>query len=341
MVAAQSSLPHKLRMALSGVLVLALGSGVVWAEPSPADRSTAEALFVDARKLASEGRFVEACPKFAESQRLDPGVGTLLYLAECYEKTARTASAWVTFREAADLARTNQQAAREKIALDRASALEPRLPKLVIELSKGAAPVKVTRDGAEVSSAVFGTIVPLDPGMHTVSASAQGKKTWTTSVELVEGKSVTVQIPVLEASASPAASSSAPVVVPPPTASSGTSPAPILSASPESSGGFTRKTGALIAGGVGVIGVGVGSYFGLRAQSLWDSSRGNCVGTRCGKDGYNDATRASNAARASSIFFLVGAAGLGVGAALWFWPESEKSTALRIGPGTVSLEGAW
>src|SRR3954468_2190760 len=64
-------------------------------------QAAAQALFEQARKLMADGKFPEACPKLAESQRLDPGAGTLLNLGHCYEKSGRTASAWVTFKDAA------------------------------------------------------------------------------------------------------------------------------------------------------------------------------------------------------------------------------------------------
>jgi serine/threonine-protein kinase len=328
---------------VSAAGALALGQGTAQAEPSAADRAGAEALFLDARRLATEGRFVEACPKFAESQRLDPGVGTLLYLAECYEKTARMASAWATFREAADLARTSKQPAREKIALERAALLEPRLAKLLIEVDRGASGVKIQRDGTELSEAVFGTAIPLDQGPHVIVASAPGKKPWTGTVELTEGKITTVKVPPLEDLPPPAATPSA---VTPPAASSAPSPPPVTASvtpAPRSPGEVTSpyRVPALVAGGVGVVGLGLGAYFGLRASSLWDQSRENCVGTRCGRDGYDLGTRANNAARASTIFSLLGVAGLGAGATLWFWPGPERSTALRAGPGSVSLEGTW
>src|SRR5262245_8861552 len=98
-----------------------------WAEAgSDTDRIAAETLFVEGRKLVEEGSVEAGCAKLAESQTLDPAVGTLVNLADCHERLGRLATAWREFREAAALAARKSDARREELAMSRAERIEPR-----------------------------------------------------------------------------------------------------------------------------------------------------------------------------------------------------------------------
>src|SRR5580704_11253708 len=90
-----------------------------------ADKATAQALFDTARRDMDAGRFAAACPEFASSYKLDPGPGTLLNLAVCYEKNGQTASAWATFLDAATEAGRAGETPRVQMAREHAQALEP------------------------------------------------------------------------------------------------------------------------------------------------------------------------------------------------------------------------
>ena len=77
---------------LASACSLWLATGVVGAQGA-SDKAAAEALFDQGVRLMKQNNFAEACPKLEESDRIDPAVGTLLYLGECYERVGKTASA--------------------------------------------------------------------------------------------------------------------------------------------------------------------------------------------------------------------------------------------------------
>src|SRR4051812_40284162 len=118
---------------LAGLALLCLPRPAV-ADATAAQRATAEALFQQAAQLMDQKHFNEACEKFAASQELDPGLGTTLYLADCYEQAGKTASAWALFQEAIDGAHRAQQTDREQIATERAASLNGRLSKLELRV---------------------------------------------------------------------------------------------------------------------------------------------------------------------------------------------------------------
>src|SRR5262245_7904147 len=93
-------------MSRAGRRVLGLGFGL-WlsalAVPSSAQDAqsqAAEALYRQAKSLMAQEKYSEACEKFSASQALEPGLGTLLYLGDCYERAGRFASALSIFHEA-------------------------------------------------------------------------------------------------------------------------------------------------------------------------------------------------------------------------------------------------
>jgi len=162
-------------------------------------RAAAQALFDEGRQLMEQGRAEDACPRFEESARLEPGLGTRFHLASCYEALGRLASAHTLFLEVAADAATRNQPERERVARERAQAIEPRLARLTIEVPFASSPaLRVERDGVPIGAAQWGLPVPVDPGVHHVSASAPGREPWAADIDVPrEGGVTRVNVPPL------------------------------------------------------------------------------------------------------------------------------------------------
>ncbi len=299
----------------------------------------AEALFDEGRSLAAKGHFAEACPKFEASEQLDPGLGTLLNLAECYEKLGKTASAWAEYREAIPLARAAGSKVRQDLATQRAAALESRLSTLTIHAPSGAAAVEIHRDGVLVQPAELGSAIPVDPGPHKIEASAPGKQSWSSTIEVgSDASKLTVDVPVLAASDSKA---SAPTSVAPvaPVAPDAAVAAPAHSGSPQ-------RITAVVVAAVGVVGLGLGTVFGLQAGSTWSRAKSECTlsyPTACGSNSVGSQSSAKSEATVSTVAFIAGGVALGIGAVLWLTADTGKkeSVALGFGPGAAFLRGSF
>lgn len=181
--------------------LLTLVVATVVAAPAPAradDTALAEALFREGRTLMKQRKAEEACPKFAESHRLDPSVGTLLNLALCHEEIGKTASAWSEFEEVAHLAKEARQTQRHYFAKRKAALLEKKLSRIRVELAEPVAGTTVQIDERELSEAALATPLPLDPGSHRVVVSAPGHEPREKTVELSpDDRELVVEIPKL------------------------------------------------------------------------------------------------------------------------------------------------
>jgi len=325
---------------------------------SVSDKATAQALFDAAKRLLKEGKPVEACPKFAESQRLDPAPGTLLNLADCYEKSGMTASAWATWLEAAAATHNAGQSDRERMARERADGLKGKLVSITVSVpdANRVEGLAVKRNSDSVGVATWGIPVPVDPGAYTIVATAKGFRSWQTSVSAKSGGlPVVVTVPVLEREATAAAAPASPTPVQPSAAPAlapvAPAPAPLPAAAPYAVSSQSAPIGAKDAGppasspqrpisyivmGLGVAGLAVGTVFGLEAKSKNDDSLAQCrTETSCTQGGYDLRQRALDSAAFSTVAFGIGAAALVGGIVLYATAPSTSSAP------TVPKQAAW
>lgn len=302
----------------------------------------AEQLFREGQTLMQEEKFDQACPKLAESQRLDPSTGTLLNLAVCHEKMGMLASAWNEYNEVIALAKKDNRQDRVDYAQKRLSQVEPLLSRLTIDVPEEVAVegFALKFDGTEVRRAAWGVALPVDPGKHQVTAIAPGKKEWSTHVNVTgEAQQMNVTVPQLEDGP------------PEPVEGGETSDAASLE-----DRGKTQRILGLSLGGVGIVGIGLGTVFGVGAISKkGEAEDAGCDDETCPDavaGGLRDDARTSGTI--STIAFAVGAAAAATGVVLYFTapkapPKEEEKpevawragVAPLVGGGNVRLEASW
>ncbi len=324
-------------LSAAATVFLAYGSPAFAQSTKGGDPAAAQALFYEARALMKEGKYAVACPKLEESLRLDYGIGTEFNLADCNEKMGKLSTAWSGFLSVAAAAKSQSQAQREKVARDRAKALEPKLPKLTIDVPSPAPPgLEVKRDGLVVGSASWGTPVPIDPGSHRITASAPGKLAWEGTVNAVEGKVVRISVP-RELPNAPSAE--LPSVIPAPVAErndlsrqdpSAGFPEPIV----EQRGGPQRTIGWIV-GGLGIAGLGVGAGFGIDSLQKGNRAKEHCNGDLCDAQGVSLRDKALQSGDISTIATVAGGAALLGGVVLVL--TAPKGPSRREAPPTTTF----
>lgn len=329
-------------IALAPACLFSLCSSLAAAQTSAADKAAAEALFDQGVRLMKQNSFAEACPKLEESERIDPAVGTLLYLGECFERVGRSASAWATFREAASLATNSGQPDRARVATARAQELEPKLSRLSVELAPDVAKLEgvvIRRGNQRIEASLYGVPLPVDPAEYRVEVTAPGYEAWSTSVKVEAGGNASVRVPTLVK----ARESAVPPVSNPTTSTTNeTSPAPATAKTTPKSSLSAQQTLGIVLGGAGLVGVGVGSYFGIRAISKNSDAEQHCPrGALCNdQEGEELTNKAQAAARASNIAFAIGGGLVAVGAIVYLTGGKKHDDRVALvpvlGPGTAA-----
>ena len=272
------------------------------AAPTSESAALAQTLFEEGRRLMEAKQYAEACPKLEESLRLRPGTGTLLNLALCNEALGKSATAWAQFKEVSFAAKKDGNEAREAFAKEHIDALTPKLSRIQVD-AEPTAGLTIRRDGQEIPAAALGTPIPVDPGKHTIEATAPGHAVWSTTIEVgaaADQKKVTV--PKLDPL--PAARQE-PAAAPPPAA--------------EEDDGGGQRTAGFVVGGVGIAVLGAGAIFGILASGQASSAEDDpalCPGKQCTRAGREEIDAAGTKALISTIGVGVGLAAVGAGVAL-------------------------
>jgi hypothetical protein len=303
-----------LRLVLS--LMLAVASAV--AAPSAKELSRARAKFQQATELEQAGNFTAAIELFREVGQVRMTPQVRYHIAHCEEKLGRLLAALGGYELAASDAQKVDKSF-EKEVLARAEDLRTRIPKLVIRRGEGAAAARIELDGVALGSSSVGTELKVDPGPHQVTARASGYEPFSTTVELAERDTKTVEVTLT--SSEPAKAAATPRAEP---------------RDPGVKEEAPSKTFPLVLGGLGIASLGASGAFFLMKRSAIDDLDGQCDANRnCPPSSQDTYDKAKRYDLISMVTLGVGVVAVGISVTMLLTQKSDKTaetSALQLVP---------
>jgi hypothetical protein len=349
--------------ALLGASLLGIGAPAF--AQTDEQRAGARSLATEGALAFNEGRFKDAVDLFSKAESLVHAPPHLLFMARAYAKLGQLVKAREAYMKIVkeQLAPNAPQAFRDAqvTAEEERKLVEPKIGRLTIKV-EGADTAKdltVSVDGQPISAVLLGVPQPMDPGNHTVTATATGFKAQPASVTLKEAErgAVTVKLEV---------DPNAPAPIAAPVAGSPAAGSPLVTAdlgAPPSDAGASGgsnglRIGSYVGFGVGAVGVALGTVFVLKSSSNRkdaDEAADELAASGCNPcsddsplaqkvHGLDDDAR--SAQTLAIVGYIVGGVGIATGVTLFVLsskkdePKSAYVTPY-VGLGTVGVTGAF
>jgi hypothetical protein len=183
--------------------------------------------------------------------------------------------------------------------------------------------VKVAMDGEVLADRLEGTALSIDPGEHAFTFETAGQAPVTKKLVILEAQKERREVITLGTQ-----TAETPVTATPPEAK-------------ENRGLGAQKIVSIVAGGVGVVGLGLGTAFGIMAMSSKSDAQNVCPNHCTTADGLSSWSDAASAGNISTVGFIIGGVGIAGAAVLWFTAPKSSTTRVGFGPGSLQLKGTW
>jgi len=272
------------------------------AQPSSEEIDEARRLFQSALEYEQAENWSKALKLFREVGQVKLTPQVRYHIALCEENIGKPVAALGGYRLALREADSVGPGFKQEVE-GRIEQLLATIPKLVIQRGKGAQAANIALDGTELGSVKIGAEVPVDPGPHTVSATAPGYEDFmaTVTVEAKKTETLTVNMTKLPAEAAP-------------TTGGTTEPEPVVWKKPS-------RTIPYIVGGSGAALVLTGGiFYYLRSSAIgevedWCGGTSNLDNCRISESGHtqSEADSKLDSARTYETVALI-SAGVGVAA---------------------------
>lgn len=318
---------HRL-LGLLAALALCVAPSRLAAQPvDDATRATARELATSGVEAYQAGNYAAARVKLDNAYRALKAPSLGLWSARALAKVGQLIEASERYLEVTRLDVTSGDVAVQKQAQAEAAtereALLSRIPSIVVELEAAdLSQVTVLLDGTPIPNSLLGEKRPVNPGRHRIEGS-QNEHRSKVEITLEEGVHETVRLDL--SSFADGTQMSQP----------GTQP--VVQADAPASSGISLRTIGLVVGSVGVVGLGLGTGFAVRARGLDADAKadGHCNNTGCDATGRPLNLQSLQAADISTVSFIAGGVLVAAGVTLYVVggpSRNESEVSLGVSP---------
>jgi hypothetical protein len=213
---------------------------LAYASPTDEEVRAARELYSQAVQDEDAERWEEARDKLNRVAKVKPTAGISYHVALCEEHLGHLATALASYLTAQEeAARTDAQDVLRLVGPQLAS-LTPRVPHLTFQTEPTLRNPRVTLDGITVATDHLDVPLAVDPGLHHIEASALGRVSSNTTLEIHEGDGAVFHVSLM------------PLANPPTSAPAPVADAPRRGASPSPVSGIVAATGAGVLTGLGI-----------------------------------------------------------------------------------------
>jgi len=321
-----------------GAALLCIGR-LAAAEPTSAQKETARSLMAAARQARENGDLEDALRQFSAADAVMSVPTTGYEVAVTQSELGKLLEARKTLLRVLSLPVGGEEPQPFVQARLNARTLLEQVSKRIGSIGFGTSDprllsgVEVTIDGEAVLLAMLGTPTQVNPGKHLIRTRAEGRELWR-EVDVGEGEAVQVPLRLDPPQGPPAAPSPAknPVRAAP----------RVVRPEPRQQEGDHVSALAYLGGGLGVAGLGLGSFAGLSAIGHKSAAKLGCVDGKCPPATWSELDAAHRMATLSSIGFAIGALGVtvAVGCVLFDKPSRVQKGLLlspSVGPQNARL----
>jgi hypothetical protein len=289
-------------IAIAALASLTVFDRVAFADATPAERETARELMANGRQKRDQGDLAAALKSFEAADALMHVPTTGLEVARTRISLGQLVEGRDALRRILVVPLRAEDPAPFRDARSLAERLDAeladRIPAIKIVIRAAPSTPSVTVDGTHIPPEAIGIPFRLNPGHHEIA----GKIGSTSVVKQVDLKDLELSDVILDFSG---------------TATSGLSPSQNPrddSPVPNISHSGPNRTLTYVGFAAGGVGLAVGAVTGILAIGAKNSAiDGGCVNNQCPPKTYGDLDRANTLAPISTIAFVVGGLGIGVG----------------------------